>query len=107
MDGTWEVRLSLERIRETQYQHGAILTDLAAKQERLTLLLTQRRERDITIRSTSTKTKSPSFWRDAALTGVSAGAQYGVGIISIHYLVQGGDALKLLQVVLKALVGGS
>ncbi len=110
MDGFIHLEMALDRLRTTQIQQGALLEAIAANQirshEALTALLQQKNATATMMPRPLRPKKSPAFWRSAAMTGISAGAQYAAGILSIHYLLNGGDVLQLLQVILKSVASG-
>lgn len=100
MATSFHLELSLDRLRETQVQHGVILSDIARRQDHLLHLLRSKPKRDtMTAPLDSPKPKSNPSWRNAAVLA-------GVSIASAHYLANGGDALTLLRELAKLLVAG-
>lgn len=105
MDQHFQIGIALDRIRETQWHQNALLDAIARNQLQSQELLTQllnMKTNGSTYMGRPEPKRSSTFLKTLANNGVQTGVQWLAGLLAMAYIAKGGDALTLLQTVLKA-----
>lgn len=110
MDGNFQVVMALDKVREAQWHQNAMLEAIAHNQLRNFDLLTELLNRKNGTAympqpqfqpSVSEPSKWSGFFKTLANNGVQTATQWLVGLLAMAYISKGGDALTLLQAILK------
>lgn len=93
----------LDRIRETQLQHGAAL---ATMQKQIDLFMKRQEELAAMVSAGFAKTKDSSVlprWLSFSQPIVKSAAQWATGLLTMAFVLKGGDLMSALKILVALL----